>query len=203
MLEYYAFLAEEKRDEAVKVFRSLARITFRTFIYKATGYSPDQKILDSWKHFHDRIDMTLDAVPFGYFSVFREIAAMIVPMIRAGIMISDRVVPDISVGKAWSTYWEENRFTDTHGERTKYNHEYPLYYPAAKSNPQPSYAYPESALGIFRSWLRQHYIATKFPNYLLGQIKKGTVPLMVANKAIEAFSGKPVEDKSKATKNLK
>ena len=64
MLEYYAFLAEEKRDEAVKVFRSLARITFRTFIYKATGYSPDQKILDSWKHFHDRIDMTLDAVPF-------------------------------------------------------------------------------------------------------------------------------------------
>lgn len=188
MLEYYAFMADEKRDEAIHAFRTLARTTFRVFIYKSVGYSPEQKVLDSWKHFHDRVDMTLDAVPFGYFSVFREIAAMIVPMIRAGIMISDRVVPDISVGKAWSAFWDEQNLAATHGNRTKYDHEYPLYYPQSKSNPQPSYAYPDSALGVFRSWLRQHYITSKFPNYLLGQTKKGTVPIAIANKAIEAFS---------------
>jgi hypothetical protein len=189
LLEYYAFMAEEKRDEAVHAYRTLARTTFRVFIYNAVGYSPEQRVLDSWKHFHDRVDMTLDAVPDGYFSVFREIAAMIVPMIRAGVMISDRVVPDISVGKAWSLHWTDSNFEKGHGERVKYDHEYPLYYPQAKSNPQPSFAYPDSALGIFRAWLRNNYIINKFPTYLLGQTKKGTIEIGVANKAIGSFAG--------------
>lgn len=192
LLEYYAFVADEKRDEAILAFRTLARTTFRSFIYTAVGYSPDQKVLDSWKHFHDRVDMTLDAVPLGYFSIFREIAAMIVPMIRSGIMISDRVVPDISVGKAWSLYWTENGLAETHGERVKYDHEYPIYYPQAKSNPQPAFAYPDSAWGVFRSWLRQHYIVNKFPAYLLGQTKLGKIDVVIANKAIETFSGKAI-----------
>jgi len=196
LLEYYAFLADEKREPAINAFRTLARIKFREFVYEAVGYSPDHKILDSWRHFHDRVDMTLDSVPDGYFCIFREIAIMIVPMIRAGIIISDRVVPDISVWKAWSSYWSDKKLSDIHGDRTRYDHEYPLYYPQAKSNPQPSYAYPESCLGEFRAWLRRHYITNKFPNYLLGQIKKGTIPALTANKAIEVFSGKFVEDKS-------
>ncbi|MBL8510525.1 MAG: hypothetical protein JNM52_02665 [Betaproteobacteria bacterium] len=196
ILEYYAFEASDKKDQASRAFRRLAREGMRQFVYSATGYKPETKALDSWKHFHDRVDMTIDAVPLGYFSVFREIAAMIVPMIRAGVMISDRVVPDISVGKAWSSYWEENKLSISYGERTKYDHEYPLYYPASKSNPQPSFAYPDSALGVFRSWLRLHYIVTKFPAYLLGQTKKGTVPLSLANKTLEAFGGNKIEHKS-------
>jgi hypothetical protein len=188
LLEYYAFLADEKRSEAITAFRSLAKITFRAFIYHAVGYSPDQKILDSWKHFHDRLDMTLDAVPDGYFSVFREIASMIVPMIRAGVMISDKIVPDISVGQIWSTFWDENNLSEKCGERIKYNHEYPSYYPQSKSNPQPAFAYPDSALGIFRAWLREHYITKKFPKYLVGQTKQGKLTAIEANKAVEAFT---------------
>jgi hypothetical protein len=188
ILEYYAFVAKGKRPEAIRAFRTLARTTFRAFIYRATGYSPEQKVLDSWRHFHDRLDMVMDTVPPGYFSVFREIAAMIVPMIRSGIIISDRVVPDISVGKAWSVYWENQNLTALYSERIKYNHEYPIYYPQAKSNPQPAYAYPDSALGIFRAWLREHYITGKFPEYLLRQAKQGKIPVPIANKAIAAFS---------------
>jgi hypothetical protein len=188
LLEYYAFVAEERRDEAMNAFRALARTTFRAFIYKAVGYSPDTKVLSSWQHFHDRVDMTLDAVPDGYFSVFREIAAMIVPMIRAGIMISDKVVPDISVGKAWSQHWQDNLMSTVHGERIRYDHEYPLYYPQSKSNPQPSFAYPDTALGEFRAWLRKTYVKTKFPTYLLGQSKQGKLDNKVALLAIEAFS---------------
>ncbi len=199
ILEYYAFDTDEKRDEAINAFRILAKTTFRLFIYKAVGYAPNQKALDSWKHFHDRVDMTMDSVQLGYFSVFREIAVMIVPMIRAGIMISDKVLPDISVGKAWSTHWENEGFGQQYGDRVKYDHEYPSYYPQAKSNPQPSFAYPDSALGIFRQWLRQNYIVNKFPNYLIGQTKKGKVPSVVANKAIEAFS----IEKPKTNKKLK
>lgn len=203
LLEYYAFEADERRQEAITAFRAMARITFRKFIYDAVGYSPERQILDSWRHFHDRVDMTVNAVPFGYFSVFKEIAIMIVPMIRAGILISDRVVPDISVGKAWSEYWKASQFDETYGERNKYDHEYPLYYPQAKSNPQPAFAYPDAALGEFRGWLTRTYLATKFPAYLLGQTKKGTLPVAVANKAIEAFADNLVESSMPTPKRLK
>ncbi|MBD9432659.1 hypothetical protein IB257_22185 [Achromobacter sp. ACM03] len=188
LLEYYAFVVDDPRPEAVRAFRSLARLTFRKFVYDAVGYSPEQKVLDSWRHFHDRIDMTATAVPSGYFSVFKEIASMIVPMIRAGVIISDKVVPDISVGKAWSKYWEEAELANIHGPRTKYDHEYPLYYPQSKSNPQPSFAYPNSALGEFRDWLEKTYITTKYPAYVLGQSKKGLLPGVTADQAIAALA---------------
>jgi hypothetical protein len=152
LLEYYAFLSDEPREQAIKAFRTLAKTKFREFVYSAVGYSPEQKMLDSWKHFHDRIDMTFDSVPNGYFSVFKEIATMIVPMIRAGIIINDKLVPDISAGKAWSAYWKDSQLSLRHAERINYDHEYPLYYPQAKSNPQPAYAYPDTCLAEFRSW---------------------------------------------------
>lgn len=188
VLEYYAFVTKEPRPEAIRAFRRLARETFRSLIYTAVGYSPEQRMLDSWKHFHDRIDMTVTSVPTGHFSVFREIASMIVPMIRTGVLISDKVVPDISVGKAWSEHWKANGLEEKFGPRCKYDHEYPLYYPQAKSNPQPSFAYPDNALGYFRAWLSETYITTKFPTYLLGQTRKGTLQIGTANKALEAFS---------------
>lgn len=100
------------------------------------------------------------------------------------------MVPDISVGKAWSKHWEDQGLSEKHGARIKYDHEYPDYYPQAKSNPQPSYAYPNEALGEFRSWLIRNYLADKFPAYLLGQTKKGTITHDVTNKAFETFTGK-------------
>lgn len=200
LLEYFAFVTDKPREQAINAFRTLAKTKFREYIYNAVGYSPERKILDSWKHFHDRIDMTLDAVPIGYFSVFREIASMIVPMIRSGIMISDKVVPDISVGKIWSKFWVDGNLDDKYGKRINYNHAYPLYYPAAKSNPQPAYAYPDDALGLFRHWLRESYIATKFPTYLARQIKSDKIPQLIANKALEALAPKQIENKTDNSK---
>jgi hypothetical protein len=197
LLEYYAFVVDDPRPEAVRAFRSLARITCRKFIYDAVGYSPEHIILDKWRHFHDRVDITQNAAPIGYWGVFKEISVMIVPMIRAGLMISDKVVPDISVGKAWSEHWQTNELEKVYGERTRYDHEYPDYYPQSKSNPQPSFAYPNSALGAFRDWLQKNYILNKFPKYLLGQTNKGTLPIQTANKALEAFGGKLLEVKSR------
>jgi hypothetical protein len=192
LLEYYAFVTDEPREQAVQAFRTLAKTTFRAFIYNAVGYKPNQQAIDSWKHFHDRIDMTMDSVPEGFFSIFREIASMIVPMIRSDIIISDKVIPDISVGKAWSEYWKVNNL-EQYGGRIKYDHEYPFYYPQAKSNPQPAFAYPEAIIGIFRAWLRREYITKKLPTYLTGQIRKGTLPAITAAKVIESFSGKRLE----------
>jgi len=70
---------------------------------------------------------------------------------------------------------------------------YPPYYPQAKSNPQPAYAYPERALGIFREWLRENYIYNKFPKYLLNQANAGKLSSMDAQKAIAAFQLKAIE----------
>lgn len=203
LLEYYAFVSEDPRQEAIRAFRSLARITFRKFIYDAVGYNPEHVAIDGWRHFHDRVDMIHDAAPSGYWGVFQEIAVMIVPMIRSGVIVSDKVVPDISVGKAWSEYWEVNNFSSIFGDRARYNHEYPDYYPQAKSNPQPSFAYPNAALGQFRDWLHQTYIVSKFPKYLLGQTAKGSLPVQVANKVLEAFGGHQIEHKPRAKLNNK
>ena len=200
ILEYFAFIAPDPRPKAIQAFRTLARVKFREFVYEAVGYRPEQIALDSWRHFHDRVDMTATSVPIGYFSVFKEIAVMIVPMIRAGIIISDKVVPDISVGRAWSEHWEMEGLEEKYGARARYDHEYPLYYPQSKSNPQPSYCYPEEALGAFRSWLNKTYVASKFPAYMLGQTKKGTVPIALANKALGAFGTQLLEPPKKRLK---
>ncbi|MBS7829228.1 hypothetical protein [Wohlfahrtiimonas chitiniclastica] len=193
-LEYYAFVSPEPREQARSMFRILAKTKFTEFIYQKTGYSPHNAVSDAWRHFHDRVDLTLNSVEHGYFSVFHEIAVMIVPMIRNGVMISDKVVPDISVGQAWSKFWLDNDMDSQYGARKKYSHEYPLYYPQSKSNPQMAFCYPNEALGMFRNWFESTYITTKLPRYLLGQTKKG-LDREVYQKAIESFKIHPVIDK--------
>jgi hypothetical protein len=188
VLEYYAFISKEPKDEAKHAFRSLARIKFREFVYGAVGYSPEQKLADSWKHFHDRVDLTKNSVPHGYFGVYGEIASMLVPMITAGVMVDDKLIPDISVGQSWSIYWKANNLDVTHGERIRYEHNFPDYYPQAKSNPQEPYAYPDAALGAFKKWLRETYIVTKLPGYLTGKVKTNAIPFTSAANAMLALS---------------
>lgn len=198
LLEYYAFVADERREKALSAFRSLARLKFREFVYDAVGYRPEQKILDSWQHFHDRVDLTQDAAPVGFFGVFSEIAFLIVPMIRSGVMISDKVVPDISVGRYWSEYWQDNNLDQAFGPRTKYDLEYPSYYPQA-TKAWPSYAYPNSALGEFRDWIRKNYLSLYFPTYLFNQATKGKLTRAVALQTTKAF-GLPAIDFNPAPK---
>lgn len=201
LLEYYAFLSIPPRENAINAFRILAKRSFRELIYVATGYKPNNNALESWKHFHDRLDMIFDNVPNGYFCVFKEIASMIVPMIRAGVVINDKVIPDISVGLAWSKFWKANNFEDDCGPRIKYDHEYPDYYPQAKKNPQPAHAYPDEALGVFRQWLKENYIINKLPKYLLSKAKKGAITNDSASLVIESLSQKQLEKRSKKRLN--
>jgi hypothetical protein len=189
IIEYYAFEAKRPLFEAINSFRVLARAGFRKFVYDYTGYDPEQYKLDNWRHFHDRVDMTTNNVPTGYFSIFIEIAQMIVPMIRSGVIITDKVVPDISVGLAWGKYWTTNNM----GDRVKYEHNYPDYYRQSLSNPQDVWAYPDEKLGEFRQWFRDEYIESKFPKYLLGQRKKGSIDDDTATKLLGAVQQPRIE----------
>jgi len=186
ILEHYAF--NDKREQAVFAFRTLARQSFRAFIYAAVGYNPEQNKLDAWKQFHDRVSLTYNSVPSGFFCVFKEIADMIVHLGQNGLYLNSGFVPDLSVGRHWSRHWEEFGLDLIHGERAKFKHNYPDYFPQAASNPQEPWCYPESALGEFRRWIREDYVGKgRFETYIAPKFKAARISFDTAKAAIENY----------------
>ena len=78
-----------------------------------------------------------------------------------------------------------------YGERKRYDHNYPDYFPQSMSNPQPAYCYPDDALAEFRRWARDVYIVNQMPRYLESKVKAGELPAPSAVAAIEAFKAAP------------
>jgi hypothetical protein len=193
VLEYYAFDSSSNSDTALQNFRLLARRSIREFVYTSLGYDPNNVIPDSWRHFHDR--MLLNEIPRGYFSVFKEMADIVVSGIRHGLTMDSHVIPDISVGIAWSKYWETKGFESQFGPRTKHPHVYPDYFPQAKAGAKDAQIYPLAALGEFRVWLEQVYLVERFPNYLMEKASKGFIPAGNVGLYLEAVVPKALEDK--------
>ena len=189
MLEYFAFEADRAGAPiAVRNYRRLARHGLRQFIYSETGYTPGTNE-DVWKIFHDRISLTYDAVPTGFFGVFKELGSLIVTLGLNGLHIDENFVPDISVGKAWANYWREGELADRFGERATYPHSYPGYFPQAISNPQISACYPECALGEFRRWFREDYVGEgRFRNYLARKVSERSLPEGYVERAMLALT---------------
>jgi len=193
LLEYYAFHSNTIKEKARENLILLARKTFKDFIYYNTGYTPETKILNEWKYFLDRVDLNYDSVPRGYFSIFKESAGLTASLIKNKVIINDHTIADGSIGGCWGRYWTDNKLDEKYGQRIKYEHNYPDYYPQAKSNPQPACAYPDEALAFFRQWFELEYIFKKFPIYLLKKVKslhitnehREKVLLMVQDKTIE------------------
>lgn len=167
VLEFYAFEAQRTNDTALKNYRNLARYGLQKFIYDALEYIPE----DKWKYFNDRVSILKDSAPEGYFIVFSEITGLAVDLINAGLTVNSKTIPDGSVGIHWSKYWSENTLDEEFGDRIKWDHYYPGYYPQAASNPQTPWAYPDAALPLFRRWFRNVYLTTKFPKYILTKAK--------------------------------
>lgn len=194
VLEYYAFDAPTTRGEAQKNYRLLAGKALHDFIYTQVGYDPNNYVPEVWRQFHDRVSLTYNSVPAGYFGVFKEIADMIVTLGQAGLQIDSSFVPDISVGIAWGKHWTENGFDAAYGERVKWDHNYPEYFKQALSNPQPAWCYPEMALGEFRRWLRENYIKQgKFAAYIGTKVAQKQLPASFAQLAVAAYN---LEDKT-------
>jgi len=140
--------------------------------------------LQSWRRYQDRLNVNGDPVPLGYFGLFRELADILPRLITAGVVISEKIIPDISVGLAWGRYWQENKLAERFGERIKYQHNYPPYYSQSKSNPQEPWAYPLHALGYFRKWLEDTYLRESFPRYLASK----NIDKEMAQKAVLTFN---------------
>lgn len=190
VLEYYGFEASQGSNSvALKNYRVLAGEGFEKFVYAQVGYDPNKNVSEEWKQFHDRVSLSYNKVPYGYFSVFKEIADLIVTLGQAGLHIDSTFVPDISVGIAWGKYWTSNNLDAKYNNRIRYEHSYPSYFPQAASNPQEPWCYPEHALGEFRQWFREIYIGQgKFETYLMNQAKVKALPASFAQLAIAAYT---------------
>lgn len=188
-LEYYAFEATSAREQALKNYRLLARSSLKTFIYVQIGYDPTNRIPECWKKFHDRVSLVHHKVPDGYFSIFKEMADIIVSFIQGGVPVDEHTVPDESVGIHWGKHWTGRNLDEKHGKRINYEHNYPDYFPQSKSNPQHPWAYPEAALPEFRLWMRTVYFKEKLPVYLESQERKRALPPSIRSFVLAAISG--------------
>lgn len=188
MLEYFAFEAgRQGAGIALENYRKLSRHGLRQYIYDATGYTSKTED-DFWKIFRDRVSLTYNAVPDGYFSIFKEISPLIVTLGLKGLHIDENFVPDISVGLAWSRHWEESGLAQRFGESSAYLHNYPDYFPQASSNPQLVKCYPEQALGEFQRWFREDYIGEgKFKKYLSRKVHERLLPERYVEHAVLAL----------------
>lgn len=193
VIEYYAFDAGQFcQSEARDNFRILAQKGFRDAIYESVGYKPTPSFDDRWKPFHDRVSLAYDSSPDGYFSVFKESAEVTVVLGEVGIYTDDKLIPDISIGQAWSLHWSEKCLDDVYGPRKFYEHNYPAYFPQAVSNPQQPRCYPESALGEFKRWLREDYIrGGKFNKYIGNQVHARKIEPSIGLKALSAYKLPP------------
>lgn len=189
ILEYYAFDAgSDSNAAALSNYRLLARSSFRAFIYTQVGYDPNSAVSGEWKQFHDRVSLTYNSVPAGYFGIFKEMADMIVTLGQAGIHIDAGFVPDISVGQNWANHWRKNSFDDAYGSRIRFEHNFPEYFPQAASNPQEPWCYPEASLGEFRRWLREEYIGGgRFAKYIEAKVAQKQLPPSFAQIAVSAY----------------
>lgn len=188
ILEYYAFEVELSGQAIAKSsFRTLARHGLKQFIYNRVGYNY-KKEDDVWKIFKDRVGLTYDAVPIGFFGIFKEISSLIITLGLSGLHIDENFVPDISVGQAWARYWSDMKLSSRYGDRGTYLHHYPQYFPQAASNPQVVACYPEEALGVFRKWFREEYIGEgRFKKYLTKKFNERLLPEGYVERAMIAL----------------
>ncbi|WP_165707446.1 hypothetical protein [Pectobacterium polaris] len=183
ILEYYAFEASSSgqfdNTIAQKNFRALAENTLRRFIFLSVGIDPENPLRGAWQCFHERLQLNAQ-VPFGYFSVFSEMADLTLKMINTGFDFGPASVPDISVGIGWGKHWVGQQLDGRYGERTRHPHVYPDWFPQHKAGPVEAWIYPDDALGEFRRWMQQSYLPTKFPAYIENKAKEGAIPAVSA-----------------------
>ncbi len=106
------------------------------------------------------LDHKTNAVPNGYFSIFREVIPLVADLETAGYVLPDDAVPDISVGKTWANYLKSQGVNINSVAR-----QYPHTYPDKRGTQNPN-CYPESMLPMFRQWFREKYKVDHLQRYM-------------------------------------
>ena len=190
ILEYYGFEAQTPSTIAQRNFRLLARAGLRAFVYRALGLDSSGKPPPPhFAKFYDRL--MLNSVPAGFFSVFHEMADVILHAAQNGLAVDEHTIPDISIGKLWSAHWTDTGQEAVHGTRTKHPHVYPDYFPQALSNAEiRAWIYPLATLGEFRLWMQRTYLPSKCPKYLNDKVRRGVLPPSTAELILQKMEPK-------------
>lgn len=196
IIEYYAFDAGQfYQEQARNNYRLLAGSKLKDLIYAHVGYDPTGKYKDKFKKWHERIELNHQSAPSGFYNIFNEANTLIYELIVAGADVGEKTIIDISIGQHWGKYWQENNLENKYGDRNKYPHRYPDSHPQSRSNPQIAWCYPLDSLGEYRKWLNEAYIdGGKFSNYLNDKVKKGDLPISVAQLAIKKITPNQIEN---------
>lgn len=197
IMRYYAIdAANFDRSVAVGNFVRLAEYTLKRMIYEKSGYNQPNNALisSSWDVYQQRI-LANDAIPFGYFSIFREMADLTVRLINSEFKLDPHSIPDISVGQRWGAYWRDNKLELTHGARILHPHNYPESFPQSRGTQKEANIYPTSALGVFRDWLQSTYINVHLKTYLSGQVQKKTIAAPQAERILIALQNPTLPNK--------
>jgi hypothetical protein len=184
ILEYYAFDAEQTDNTiALQNYRALGDSALRRMIFLSVGIDPENPLRGAWQCFQERLQLN-HQIPFGYFSIFSEMADLTLKMINASLDFGPASVPDISVGQSWGKYWSTSNFDDKYGSRTKHPHVYPDWFPQHRAGPVEAWIYPDDALGEFRRWMQKSYLPSKFPKYIAMKAESGAIPKVDAVKLL-------------------
>lgn len=176
ILEYYAFDAEQTdKTTALKNFRALGDSALRRLIFLSVGIDPENPLRGAWQCFHERLQLN-SQTPFGFFSIFSEMADLSLKMINSGFDFGPAAIPDISVGAFWGKHWVSQNLDAKYGSRTRHPHMYPNWFPQHRAGPIEAWIYPDDALGEFRRWMQQSYLPTKFPAYIQNKVRDGAIP---------------------------
>ncbi|WP_392559758.1 hypothetical protein [Orbus mooreae] len=191
VLEYYALEAKRFDNSIARDnYRRLASYTLRKMIYDQLGVKSSQDVISkSWQVYQERILLN-DQIPVDYFSIFREMADLLVRLINSQFNLDPYSIPDISVGIHWGKYWECNNFCDIYGERIKHPHYYPQSFPQSKAGAIPAWIYPIGALGEFRKWLMTTYIRDKLAPYLETKVQQKIIPANEKEQILLAIEAK-------------
>lgn len=188
ILEYYAFDAKRFDNTiASNNYRKLASYTLKRMIYESLGIpNENQTVAQSWQVYQERILLN-DQIPVNYFSIFREMADILVRLINSKFKLDPYSIPDISVGRHWAIYWREQNLEQRYGERVKHPHYYPDSFPQ-KNGDIYAWIYPIQALGEFRLWLMTTYLNEKLEPYLKKKVLDNVIPQLEKEQILEAIS---------------
>lgn len=138
--------------------RLLAGDGLRELVLVQTAYDPNHRLALRWKQFHEQASRSYDAMQPGRFGVFKEMADLVIALGQAGVQLSSTVVPDVSVGLAWSARWKGSNLEAVYGPRSRHPHDdAELFGHAIAQVPEP-WRYPATALDEFRRWLYNVFI---------------------------------------------
>ena len=190
ILEYYAFEAKRFDNTIARDnYRKLASYTLRRAIYESLGINSGSTpaIAKSWQVYQERILLN-DQIPVTHFSIFREMADVLVRLINSQFKLDPYSVPDISVGQHWGKYWQASNLEQTFGPRIKHPHYYPDSFPQSGAGAVPAWIYPVEALGLFRKWLMTTYVNDKLEPYLNKKVQQGALPEIEKTQILHAIS---------------